>query len=212
LNIILFGPPGAGKGTQSSLLVEKKSMAHISTGDLFREAIKKQTPLGLQAKSYLDSGALVPDEITIGMVEEVLNKLGGRNFILDGFPRTIPQAEALEKLLKKHGLEIGKSVFIEVPRADLMRRLTGRRVCQNCGTVYHVETKPTKAGGVCDACGGQVVQRKDDHEDVIGNRLEAYDRSTSPLKDYFRKTGLLAEVNGVGSTDEVFSRLIAQLH
>ena len=211
MNIILFGPPGAGKGTQSALLIREKSMAHISTGDLFREAIKNQTPLGKQAKSFLDAGSLVPDEITIRMVEEVLQRLGNQEFILDGFPRTIPQAEALNRLLKSRSLSIGRAVFIEVPRADLSQRLAGRRVCQGCGAVYHIQTKPTKVDGVCDVCGSSVVQRKDDHEDVIGNRLEAYDKSTSPLKEYFRKAGLLAEVNGVGVTDVVFGRLLTHL-
>lgn len=211
MNIVLFGPPGAGKGTQSALLVEKKQMRHISTGDLLREAIKNQTPLGLQAKSIVDAGKLVPDEIMIGIVQEVLKGLKGQNFILDGFPRTVPQAEALEVALKNFGLKIGKALFLEVPRQDLLRRLTGRRVCQSCGATYHVDTKPTKREGICDVCGGAVVQRKDDHESVIGTRLEAYDKSTAPVKDYFAKAGALAEINGVGSTEEVYGRLTAQM-
>lgn len=211
MNIILFGPPGAGKGTQSALLVERKNMAHISTGDLFREAIKNKTDLGVRAKSFLDAGALVPDDVTIGMVAEVLGKLGARSFILDGFPRTTPQAQALEGLLEGLKLSIGKAVFIEVPRAHLMKRLTGRRVCQGCGAVYHVDSKPPRVDGVCDVCGKDVVQRKDDQEDVIANRLDTYDRSTSPLKDYFRGKGLLAEVDGVGATDGVYERLVGQI-
>lgn len=213
MNIILFGPPGAGKGTQSALLVERRSMKHISTGDLFREAVKNQTPLGVKAKGFMDAGQLVPDEVVIGMVEEVLLKLKaeGRSFILDGFPRTVPQAEALEKALGNLGLKIGKSIFLEVPRQDLMRRLTGRRVCNSCGAVYHIDTKPAKKDGICDVCGGQVVQRKDDHEDVIGTRLEAYDKSTSPLKRYYADKGMLSELNGVGGTEEIFARLAEQL-
>jgi adenylate kinase len=211
MNIVLFGPPGAGKGTQSALLVEKKQMRHISTGDLLREAVKNQTPLGLKAKSIMDAGQLVSDEIMIGIVQEVLKGLKGQSFILDGFPRTVPQAEALEVALKDFGLKIGKALFLEVPRQDLLRRLTGRRVCQSCGATYHVDTKPTKQEGICDVCGGAVVQRKDDHESVIGTRLEAYDKSTSPVKDYFAMKGVLAEVNGVGSTEEVYSRLTAQM-
>jgi adenylate kinase len=211
LNIVLFGPPGAGKGTQSALLVEQRRMKHISTGDLFREAVKNQTALGLKAKSFMDSGQLVPDEVVIGMVEEVLGKLGNQSFILDGFPRTPPQAAALDELLKKLDKNVGKAVFLEVPRQDLMRRLTGRRVCTSCGAVYHVDSKPSKADGICDACGGQVVQRKDDHEEVIGTRLEAYDKSTAPLKQYFAKSGILAEVNGTGTAEEVYRRLDAQL-
>jgi adenylate kinase len=211
LNIVLFGPPGAGKGTQSALLVEQRRMKHISTGDLFREAVKNQTALGLKAKSFMDSGQLVPDEVVIGMVEEVLERLGNQSFILDGFPRTPPQAAALDELLKKLDKKVGKAVFLEVPRQDLMRRLTGRRVCTSCGAVYHVDSKPPKADGICDVCGGQVVQRKDDHEEVIGTRLEAYDKSTAPLKQYFAKSGILAEVNGTGTTEEVYRRLDAQL-
>ena len=211
MNIVLFGPPGAGKGTQSALLVEKKQMRHISTGDLLREAVKNQTQLGLQAKSIMDAGQLVSDEIMIGIVQEVLKGLKGQSFILDGFPRTVPQAEALELALKNFGLKIGRALFLEVPRQDLLRRLSGRRVCQSCGATYHVDSKPTKQDGICDVCGGPVVQRKDDHESVIGTRLEAYDKSTTPVKDYFSKKGSLAEISGVGSTEEVYSRLIAQL-
>lgn len=209
MNIILFGPPGAGKGTQSALLVERLGMKHISTGDLFREAMKNQTPLGVKAKEYVDAGKLVPDEIVIGMVEEVLNKLDGQSFILDGFPRTVPQAEALESLMSKVGMKIGRAVFLEVPRESLMRRLTGRRVCGSCGAVYHVDSKPTAKEGVCDTCGGQVIQRKDDQAEVIGTRLEAYDKSTSPLKQYFAQKGILAEVDGLGGTEEVYGRLVS---
>lgn len=211
MNIILFGPPGAGKGTQSALLVERNLMRHISTGDLLREAVKQQTQLGVKAKSFMDAGQLVPDEIMIGMVGEVLQGLQGKSFILDGFPRTVPQAEALESLLSVYGLKIGKAIFLEVPREDLVKRLTGRRVCMSCGAVYHVDGKPTRQPGLCDLCGGQIVQRKDDHEDVISNRLEAYDRSTSPLKSYFGAKAILAEIQGIGSTEEVFSRLQSQL-
>lgn len=211
MNIILFGPPGAGKGTQSALLVERNKMRHISTGDLFREAVRDKTALGIKAKSFMDAGQLVPDEIVIGMVDEVLVGLKGRSFILDGFPRTIPQAEALERLLDSHQMKIGKAVFLEVPRGDLLARLTGRRVCTSCGAVFHKDAKPPRVDGVCDACGGTVVQRKDDQEEVIRTRLEAYDTSTSPLKKYFNEKGLLAEVKGSGSTEEVYGQLKNQL-
>ena len=144
MNIVLFGPPGAGKGTQSALLIERKQMRQISTGDLLREAVKNQTALGVKAKSYMDAGQLVPDDVVIGMVEEVVAKLGQQSFILDGFPRTVNQADALETLLKKSGHSIDKAVFMEVPRQDLMRRLAGRRVCSSCGAVYHVDSKPSK--------------------------------------------------------------------
>lgn len=207
MNIILFGPPGAGKGTQSALLVKKMDMRHISTGDLLREAVAKKTALGLEAKSFMDAGKLVPDAVMIGMVGEVLKTLAGKSFILDGFPRTVVQAEALETLLQQNKMQIGKALFLEVPRQDLMRRLTGRRVCANCGAVYHIDSKPTVKPNVCDACGGNVVQRKDDQDDVIQTRLEAYDKSTSPLKEYFRKQGRFVEIDGVGATDVVFSRV-----
>jgi adenylate kinase len=204
LSIILFGAPGAGKGTQSALLVEKLGMTQISTGDLFRAAIKNKTELGIKAQSYMDAGQLVPDSIVIGMVEEVL-KSGVKNFILDGFPRTVPQAEALDELLKKLQLSVSKAIFLEVPRAELMSRLTGRRVCKNCGAVYHIVNKPSKVEGVCDNCGGQVVQRNDDKTEVVGARLDVYDQYTSPLKDYYTKAHKYVEINGNRDTEAVFS-------
>jgi adenylate kinase len=207
LNILLFGPPGAGKGTQSALLVKHHGMRHLSTGDMFRAAIKNETSLGREAKRYLNDGKLVPDSITIGMVEEELGKLKGTSFILDGFPRTVPQAEALETLLKKHNLRIDKAIFVEVPSSLLLGRLTGRRVCKACGTTYHIESSPPKKEGVCDRCGGPVIQRDDDKADVISTRLEAYEKSTSPLKDYYQKLGRLTVVDGTGVTDTVFDRI-----
>lgn len=203
MSIILFGAPGAGKGTQSALLVEKLGMTQISTGDLFRAAIKNKTELGLKAQSFMDKGELVPDSIVIGMVEEVL-KSGVKNFILDGFPRTVPQAEALDGLLKKLNLSVSKSIFLEVPKAELLGRLTGRRVCKNCGTVFHVVSKPSKTEGVCDNCGGQVVQRNDDKTEVIEARLKSYDEYTSPLKDYYIKAHKYVEIDGNRNTDLVF--------
>ena len=186
MNIILFGAPGAGKGTQSSILIERNQMKQISTGDLFRAAIKNKTELGLKAQSYMDKGELVPDSIVIGMVEEVLRKDSG-SFILDGFPRTVTQAEALDGLLNKIQMNIGKAIFLEVPYETLLKRLTGRRVCKSCAAVYHIESRPTIKDGVCDSCGGEVVQRNDDKEDVIANRLKAYEEFTMPLKNYYKK-------------------------
>ncbi|MCM2280903.1 MAG: adenylate kinase [Bdellovibrionaceae bacterium] len=211
MNLILFGPPGAGKGTQSAFLVSRNNMRQISTGDLFREAMSKQTALGKRAKEFVDAGKLVPDEVVIGMVDEVLEKLNGQSFILDGFPRTVPQAEALAALLQKRNLSIGRVIFLEVPRSELLKRLTGRRICTKCGSVYHVESKPTKTAGICDACGGEVVQRKDDKEDVIQTRLEAYDKSTAPVKDFYKKTGQSVEVDGTGEAEDVFSRIRSQI-
>lgn len=211
MNILLFGPPGAGKGTQSTLLIERLGMKHISTGDLFRANIKNKTPLGLRTKEILDRGELVPDDITIGMVAEEFGQLKGTSFILDGFPRTVKQAEALESLLQKSGLKIDKAIFLEVPFEPLMSRLTGRRVCKNCGAVYHVDAKPPKKEGVCDVCGNAVVQRPDDKAEVIGTRLNAYESSTAPLKEYYRKAGLLRSVDGMGEAEAVFSRVKKEL-
>lgn len=207
MNIILFGAPGAGKGTQSSLLIEKAGMKQISTGDLFRAAIKNKTELGQKAQAFMDKGQLVPDSIVIGMVEEVLES-GVRNFILDGFPRTVAQGEALEELLKKKNLTIGKAIFLEVSRDVLERRLTGRRVCKNCGAVYHIESKPTKVPGVCDNCQGEVIQRNDDKAEVIKTRLQTYDEYTSPLKEYYKKAGKFVEVDGNRDPGQIFTEIL----
>lgn len=209
MNLILFGPPGAGKGTQSHLLVERLKMKQISTGDLFRAAIKNQTPLGKEAKGILDAGKLVPDSVTIALVDEELGKLNGTNFILDGFPRNVAQADALAGLMKKLALKIDKVFFVEVPMNLLLGRLTGRRVCRNCATVYHIESKPLMKEGVCDACGGEVYQRADDKEEVIRTRLEAYETNTRPLKDYYKAKGpeIYTEVDGTGTSEQVYERL-----
>ena len=211
MNILLFGPPGAGKGTQSALLVERHGMKHLSTGDMFRAAIKNQTPLGQEAKRYLSEGKLVPDAVTIGMVKEELEKLGDASFILDGFPRTVAQAEALEALTMKSGLRIEKAIFLEVPSRLLLGRLTGRRVCKSCGATYHVEAKPPGKAGVCDLCGGPVIQRDDDKAEVISTRLDAYEQSTAPLKSYFEQKGQLVTLNGDGAASDVFARLESEL-
>lgn len=203
MNIVLFGAPGAGKGTQSELLISQLGMFQISTGDLFRAAIKNKTELGTKAQQFMDQGQLVPDEIVIGMVSEVLDK-GVKNFILDGFPRTVAQAVALDDLLKNKNLSIDRAIFLEVPTEILMGRLTGRRVCKNCGAVYHVDSKPSKNAGICDACGGEVIQRNDDKAEVIGNRLKAYNEFTSPLKEFYQSAGKFVMVDGNRSTERVF--------
>jgi adenylate kinase len=208
LNILLFGPPGAGKGTQSNFLVERMSMRHISTGDLFRSAIKNKTPLGVEAKTYLDQGRLVPDSVTINMVDEVLGQVGKKSFILDGFPRNVIQAESLEKLLAKHGLNLDRALFLEVPSSVLVERLSGRRTCRNCGAVYHVQSKPLKNGKTCDSCGSaDIYQRDDDKPETIRTRLEVYAQQTSPLKDYYQKAKKLVEVDGQGNEESVFKRV-----
>ncbi len=207
MNILLFGPPGAGKGTQSAMLVERNLMAHLSTGDLFRAAIKGGTSLGLEAKKYTEAGKLVPDTVTIGLVEEKLRDLKSKDFILDGFPRTVVQAEALGGLLDGHKMKLGKAVFLHVPFELLFNRLTGRRVCSGCGHTYHIESAPPPHDLKCEKCAGDVVQRKDDMPDVIRTRLEAYEANTAPLKDYYFKKGLLLEVDGTGDVEVVYGRL-----
>lgn len=207
MNILLFGPPGAGKGTQSAMLVERNQMAHLSTGDLFRAAIKGGTPLGLEAKKYTEAGKLVPDTVTIGLVEEKIRDLKSRDFILDGFPRTVVQAEALGGLLDGHKMKLGKAVFLHVPFELLFNRLTGRRVCSGCGHTYHIESAPPPHNLKCEKCGGDVVQRKDDMPEVIRTRLEAYEANTAPLKDYYNKKGLLLEIDGTGDVEVVYGRL-----
>lgn len=206
MNVILFGAPGAGKGTQSEILIDRNGMTQISTGDLFRAAIKGQTELGKKAQEFMDKGQLVPDNIVIGMVEEVLQK-GVKNFILDGFPRTVAQAQALDELLKKMNLSIGKAIFLEVPMKILMDRLTGRRVCKNCGTVYHIVSKPTKTEGKCDVCGGEVIQRNDDKAEVIETRLKTYQEFTSPLKEFYKKEDKYIEVDGNRDAEEVYKEI-----
>ncbi len=207
MSIVLFGPPGAGKGTQAKKMIEDGKYTHVSTGDLFRAAMKDQTPLGLEAKSYVDSGNLVPDSVTIGLVKEVLQKKPDGNFIFDGFPRTSTQAEALAQLVTEMGVSpIKHALFLEVPQEILTQRLTGRRLCKDCGAVYHVDANPPKVDGKCDQCGGETYQRKDDSEDVISTRLEAYAKNTEPLKDYYEKQGLFVEIDGQGDPKDVFGR------
>lgn len=193
MNLILLGAPGAGKGTQAEVICDHLQIPAISTGNVLREAVKNGTEMGLKAKSFMDSGALVPDEVVIGIIKERLAMDDCQNgFILDGFPRTVPQAEALDAM----GVKIDKVIDIEVTDEKIMQRLSGRRVCQDCGASYHVDYKPSKEDGKCDKCGGQTVQRKDDHPDTIKDRLHVYHEQTEPLKDYYEKTGKLTIVEG----------------
>ena len=207
MSLVLFGPPGAGKGTQAGRMIAVGKKMHVSTGDLFRSAMKNETPLGLEAKSYVDSGNLVPDSVTIGLVKEVLETNKDADFIFDGFPRNSNQAEALEQLISEMGVSpIKKALFLEVPQEVLFKRLTGRRLCRNCGAVYHITANPTVVEGKCDKCGGEIYQRKDDSEDVISTRLDAYAKSTEPLKEYYQGKGLFVSIDGQGAPDLVFAR------
>ena len=197
-NIILMGPPGAGKGTLAKKLLQKYGFAHISTGDMFREAMKEGTELGLLAKSYIDRGDLVPDEVTIGIVRERLSKNDlDKGFLLDGFPRTIPQAEALEKIAKEVNRPIHTVINLDCDEKELIRRISGRRVCKNCGAPYHVETMRPKVDGVCYVCGGPLYQRADDNEDALKVRLTHYVNSTKPLLDFYRDRKLLSSFNSL---------------
>lgn len=193
MNLILLGAPGAGKGTQAEVICKTLHIPAISTGNILREAIKNGTALGMEAKSYMDGGKLVPDEIVINILKERLQQDDCRNgFILDGFPRTVPQAEALDQM----NIRIDRVIDIEVPDEKITARLSGRRVCESCGASYHTMYKPSREEGVCDACGGRTVQRKDDHPDTVKERLRVYHEQTEPLIDYYTKTGKLVVVEG----------------
>jgi adenylate kinase len=208
MNLILLGPPGAGKGTQAELLIEKYNIPHISTGDIFRAAIKEGTQLGIEAKRYMDSGQLVPDEVVIGIVKERLQKSDCQNgFLLDGFPRTVPQADSLDSFLQSQGKKIDAVINIEVESAVLLKRLTGRRVCRNCAAVYHVETKQTKTVGICDHCGGEVYQRDDDTPATVSKRLEVYAAQTEPLINYYRQKGVLHSFDGQEPIKTLFTKV-----
>lgn len=208
MNLVLMGLPGAGKGTQAEKIVEKYDIPHISTGDMFRAAIKDGTELGLKAKSFMDQGALVPDEVTIGIVKERLGKDDcKKGFLLDGFPRTVPQAEALEGLLTELNRQIDYVIYIEVDQSKLMERLTGRRICKNCGATYHMVFNPPAKEGICDKCGGELYQRDDDNAETVSNRLEVNLKQTQPLLDFYHNKGYLQIINGDQDIDEVFAEL-----
>ena len=193
MNIIMLGAPGAGKGTQAAVLCEHFGIPTISTGNMIREALKNGTEMGLKAKSYMDDGKLVPDEVVIGIVKERLSEDDcKKGFILDGFPRTIPQAEALDNM----GVDIQYVINIDVPDESIIKRMSGRRVCENCGRPYHIESLKPQKDGVCDDCGGTLVQRKDDHPDTVLARLDVYHKETEPLADYYKKQGKLVNVAG----------------
>jgi adenylate kinase len=212
MRIILLGPPGAGKGTQAKLLIERLGVPQISTGDMLRAAVKAGTPLGREAKAYMDRGALVPDGVIIGLVRERLQSADCiRGYILDGFPRTVAQAEALEKTLLDLRLSLDHVLCLEVPPEDLVVRIAGRRTCRVCGAMFHVRFSPAKRDGVCDACGGETYQRDDDLEDTVRRRLEVYAQQTEPLVRFFEGRGLLRRIAGTGEIPEIFARMVESL-
>lgn len=210
MNVIIMGPPGSGKGTQAARISEKFSVPAVSTGDMLREAIANGTKLGLEAKAFMDKGELVPDEVVINIVRDRLNEPDAKQgFLLDGFPRSAVQAEALGEMLKSQGKNIDLVLNVAVPDQEVIRRLSRRRVCPKCNAVYHLDHKPAQAEGVCDVCGTGLAQRDDDNETTIGHRLEVYRASSEPLIGYYKDMGILAEVSGTGPIDEVFETIVA---
>jgi adenylate kinase len=212
MNLIMLGPPGAGKGTQAALVAERLGIPHVASGDLFREALKAETELGLLAKSYMDRGELVPDDVTIAMVRErLLRPDCKKGIILDGFPRTIEQAEALEELLSEQGKAIDVALLIDASEEELVRRLSSRWICRNCQAVYNVISNPPEEAGKCDACGGELYQRSDDVPETVRNRIRVYWEQTSPLIDHYRDEGLLITIKSEGGIEHVQTKILEAL-
>jgi len=212
MRIILIGPPGAGKGTQAAKLVERFGIPHISTGDIFRKNLSEGTELGRLAKEYMDKGLLVPDEIVVAIVKNRLKEPDcAKGFLLDGFPRTIPQAEALDKELKEMDMPLDAVIYIDVDREELIKRLTGRRVCSKCGTTYHVLNNPPKVPDICDVCGGTLIQRDDDSYETVSKRIDVYLSQTQPVIHYYEEKGLLKTINGLQPIDKVFEDICIAL-
>ncbi len=212
MNLMVFGAPGVGKGTQAKFLIEKYGIPQISTGDILREAIKKNSKMGLEAKKYMDEGKLVPDSTIIGIIKERLSEDDcKKGFILDGFPRTIPQAEALEELMNEMGIKLDKVISLSVPDSMIVERISGRRVCKECGASFHVKFNPAKVDGVCDYCDGELIIRKDDNPQTVKSRLEAYHAQTAPLFEFYKNKGVLVEIDGTKDvksvTQEIFEAI-----
>ena len=209
MKIIMLGAPGAGKGTQAKQIADKYSIPHISTGDIFRANIKNGTELGQKAKKYMDQGLLVPDELTCDLVMDRIGQEDCKNgYVLDGFPRTIPQAEALDKALTDLGEKMDYAIDVDVPDENIVRRMSGRRACVGCGATYHLEYAPTKAEGICDVCGKELILRDDDKPETVTKRLNVYHEQTQPLIDYYTKAGILKTVDGTVDIDDVFQAIV----
>ncbi|MGB9595660.1 MAG: adenylate kinase [Candidatus Poribacteria bacterium] len=212
MRIVLLGGPGAGKGTQAQKLSAKFSLPHIATGDILRQAVKDETEMGIKAKSYMDKGLLVPDEVVIGIIKDRFNQDDVKSgFVLDGFPRTVPQAESLDSITKEMNMPIDAVINIKTSPDVVVERLSGRRTCKECQTVYHIVYSPPKESGKCDRCGGELYQRDDDKEETIRKRLDVYEKQTFPLLEYYKNSGKLVEVCGDVSIDEVFESIVQAL-
>jgi adenylate kinase len=212
MRLVLLGAPGAGKGTQAKMLIDKYGIPQISTGDILRKAVADGTPLGKEAKSYMDKGGLVPDSVVIGLVKErLVQDACEKGYILDGFPRTTPQAEELDKVLSTMNSPLDTALSVDIDKNDLMKRLTGRRTCKSCQQMFNIHFTPPQKDGVCDKCGGELYQRDDDKEDTIRNRLDVYEKSTAPLIDYYGKKSILKSVEGAGSIDDIFNKICSIL-
>jgi adenylate kinase len=212
MNLVLLGPPGAGKGTQAKMMIDRYRIPQISTGDILRAALKERTPLGLKAKEYMDKGLLVPDEVVIDIIKDRLKEADCRNgYILDGFPRTVAQAQALDKVLAAMNSGIDHIISIEVDKGELIKRLTGRRTCRQCGRGYHVIFDPPLNKDLCDKCQGELYQRDDDNEDTVRNRLEVYDSQTFPLIQFYKEKNLVRSIDGQGGIQQIFDRIVKVL-
>jgi len=212
MRLVLLGAPGAGKGTQAKKLIERYSIPQISTGDILRKAVQDGTPLGKEAKSYMDRGELVPDSVVIGIIKERLKEDDcKKGYILDGFPRNVAQAKALDEMLSSLNSPLDYAISIDVPFDELMKRLTGRRTCKSCGQMYNIYFSPPKNNGICDKCGGELYQRDDDKEETIRKRLEVYEAQTAPVIGYYREKGILKSVPGTGGIDDIFNKIISIL-